>query len=245
MNRGFIIGVAVAFVVACSPRAEAAIFDLTADWSDLANPNGAWQYREGNNPLPLISSWNSNFAVTQPAYARQVWPVTEHIPAFFKATSDRNDWLVGDIIVHPTGTAMGGANGMANIIWTSDFDGIIGVSGYLWQARDTVGRSAAWDVYLNSQRLTGGTVAWDDIYSRALPCSFADGDGGALALDGLTVQVGDVIGFYFPMISASPDYIGISAQIIPFSGQPTPEPASMALLLLGSAFLVRRKVRTR
>jgi hypothetical protein len=32
------------------------VWDLADDWSDTSNPNGAWTYREGTNPLQHVTS---------------------------------------------------------------------------------------------------------------------------------------------------------------------------------------------
>ncbi|MCX6907717.1 MAG: hypothetical protein NTY01_06700 [Verrucomicrobia bacterium] len=42
-------------------------YDLRADWSNLANPNGVWSYNAGAVPLPYTASWTGDaLLVPQP-----------------------------------------------------------------------------------------------------------------------------------------------------------------------------------
>lgn len=41
-------------------RLSAETYDLVGDWSENANPNGVWAYREASNPLPHVEAWQRN-----------------------------------------------------------------------------------------------------------------------------------------------------------------------------------------
>ena len=45
------------------------IADLATDWSDVSNPNGAWQYREGTIDLAHFPNWLPGGTAGQPAWA--------------------------------------------------------------------------------------------------------------------------------------------------------------------------------
>ncbi|MGH7895560.1 MAG: hypothetical protein ACREQL_12890 [Candidatus Binatia bacterium] len=74
------VGIALAFACRCATLA--ASYDVTADWSDAANPNGVWTYREGVNSLGHIASWEDgtgHFTMAQPGWARSE-NLTDRIP---------------------------------------------------------------------------------------------------------------------------------------------------------------------
>ena len=59
-------------LLAAAGSASAAVYDLKTDWSDAANANGVWTYREGNNALPHVASWQSSlggYTSPQPGWA--------------------------------------------------------------------------------------------------------------------------------------------------------------------------------
>jgi hypothetical protein len=191
--------------------ASVTTYDLAADWSDAANPNGAWTYREGTDALPSVSDWRwLTSPVTQPAWA----PSPDHrnfLPAWFKSRSNNpegQDFLTGDVVVHTTDLSNGANHGPANIMWTSPVDGAITVSGGVWMTRAS-GRSNVWELFLNGTLLTSGSIYDGDPFSRANPFAFASGSGGPGALTELTVSKNDVIELRITKTSTSGDFVGV------------------------------------
>src|SRR5262249_3702848 len=125
-------------------------YDLKSQWSDSENPNCAWSYREGSNPLRFVASWQAGiFTTPQPAWARSASGNT-FIPVWFRSNGTEtftHDWQAGDIIVHTTDPVSGAGGGFANVAWKSPFSGTVNVTGAVWLARD-IGRSNNWTLYL-------------------------------------------------------------------------------------------------
>jgi hypothetical protein len=84
-------------------------YDLAADWSDAANPNGVWSYRSGSTVLPGVADWT---LLTEPT-VQPAWAPGQTIPAWFKSVADNPegmDFLAGDVVVHSAGVAENSAN---------------------------------------------------------------------------------------------------------------------------------------
>lgn len=197
--------------------AAGTVYDLTADWSDSANPNGPWRYREGGNLLPHVAAWqglSGDFTTAQPAWAR--FDVgTSKLPGIFKSSATvgiAHDWQTGDVICHTTDPTNGIGSGTANVTWTSPVTGTVAVTGAIWMGRD-IGRGNHWSIALNGTSLTSGDVSSGDAYSRAAPMSFASGSGDSAPLASMSVHVGDVIELDLSRTSTSGDYCGIRMQV--------------------------------
>jgi len=195
------------------PANSITVYDVTADWSDAANPNGVWSYREGTNLLPHVTTWqglSSDFGTAQPAWARfEVG--TSNIPCVFRSSAVVNivhDWQTGDVVTHSTDPANGIGSGVSNIVWTSPLNGTVNVAGAVWMGRD-IGRGNHWSLLVKSIAVTGGDISSGDAYSRAAPFNFSAGSGGPSVLNGIPVSVGDQIELQISRNSVSGDYAGI------------------------------------
>jgi probable HAF family extracellular repeat protein len=236
-----VMGVTLTMVLAmalCCPRAEAAVFDLNANWSDTTNPNGPWSYNEGNNVLSNhVNAWEQSLSYQQPAWADSETG-TDRLPAWFKATGVEPgmDWQIGDIVVHTHDYANGVGNGTANLTWRSPLDGTADVSGFVWIARD-IGRAETWDLYLNEILLTSGEIFSGDPYDRANPFYFSDGSNGPTAITNLVVRSGDVLKLEFVSeYTNAGDFVGVNLTVTA-----VPEPATLGLLAAGLALLRRKR----
>lgn len=180
-----------------SPSLSSTTYNLKSDWSDAINPNGVWSYREGNNPLPHVSQWDTSSPhpfMNQAAWARST-NGNNRVPAWFRATVHpvwEHDWEIGDILVHSRDDGSGVGNGEGNVIWTSPQAGVIEISGAIWMGRE-IARANNWGIYLNDVLLTSGSVSSGDAYSRNDPLPFAMGTGGASVLQDVSVVSGDVV----------------------------------------------------
>jgi hypothetical protein len=193
------------------------VYDLGADWSEARNPNGVWSYREGDNPLPHVSSGEGStgsFGSAQPGWARSD-SSTSRIPFWFKSSAAPtfdHDWLPGDVVIHSRDDANGVGTGVGNVIWTSPLSGLISVRGAVWMARD-IGRSNQWSLWLDQTLLSSGNVSSGDPYGRDAPLDLAAGSGGAQALIDLPVSPGDVLMLAVEKTSFFGDFVGVELTI--------------------------------
>jgi hypothetical protein len=191
--------VAAGALVGPAPGQAATIFDLTADWSDTVNPNGAWSYRTGDTLLTSTTRASDPWATPQASWG--------DLPGWFKSNGTElfaHDWQAGDVVTH---------TGSSDIVWTSPHDGVITIEGSVWHTRD-IGRSNDWFIYLNETLLTSGAVGDGTPDSRSAPLSFAAGSGGSSALVNLPVQSADIVRLrLFPTAGSSADYAGVTLGI--------------------------------
>ena len=231
-----VVGLAAVAVLLGVAQADAElVFDLAADWSDTNNPNGAWSYNEGNNPLPGVALWGEG--ITE-AWAPNLasLPTRPYLPAWYKSEGTEtftNDIEAGDVVVHSTDPHAGSGKGLANVTWTSQIDAVVDITGAVWMGRD-IGRANDWRLYLNGGLLTGGGIWSGDPYSRALPFTFASGSGGPSVLQDVSVSVNDVVRLEFERNHIDGDFVGMTMTIAE-----VPEPSALAMLggLLGTGLI--------
>ena len=99
--------------------ASADTYDLGADWSDTANPNGPWSYNGWDGLITThVDDWNSQeLGLGQPAWAS--WSSDGYLPCWFKSTKTYLDFLPGDIVTHNS------HSGPSHITWTSPMAGTV------------------------------------------------------------------------------------------------------------------------
>ena len=232
---------AAAVVSVCAGSALAGNYDLKTDWSDLANPNGVWSYREAGNALPHVANWQSvqgGWATPQPGWARSE-SGTDRLPFFFKSNGSETftrDFVAGDIIVHTTDGTNGVGQGAANYLWTSPDAGTVNITGGVWMGRD-IQRSNHWALAKNGNILTEGDISSGDVYSRATPFNFNAGTGGASAVTNLPIAIGDLITLTFTNTSGSGDFVGTNLTLV----TTVPEPTILSMLALGGGMMLRRR----
>lgn len=234
------------------PGLAQTVSDLRLDWSDTNNPNGLWTYREGNNALPAVASWQSSlggWSSPQPGWARSE-NGNNRLPFWFRSNGTEtftHDFLQGDIVVHSTDGTNGVGNGNANVIWTSTINGVIDISGNTWLGRD-IGRGNTWSIWKNTTQLTGGVITDGDPFNRASPFVFSNGSGGAGVLLNIPVVPGDTIMFQLVPTTGSGEFAGVNMTI---TANAVPEPATIfltsasALALGATAWYHRRGSKRR
>lgn len=206
-----------AIVALASAAASAQVFNLNADWSETANPNGAWSLLEGANPLPHVASWQSSlggWSQPQPGWAESE-NGNNRLPFFFKSNGSETfarDYLAGDVVCHSWDGSNGSGNGQASAQWTSPGQGSVRVTGGVWLARN-IGRAVNWALYVNGARRTGGSLFDGDAYDRANPFLFGAGDGGASGAKGIIVQPGDAVALRLETASISGEFVGIDLTV--------------------------------
>jgi hypothetical protein len=246
-NLGGVALVVESATAACGAPGGSALsgYDLREDWSELANPNGVWSYREGINALPHVSAWqglSGDFGSAQPAWARFATG-TSNLPPWFKSSAIVNvahDWRAGDVVVHSTDFFNGLGSGAANVAWTSPVSGCATVTGGIWMGRD-IGRANHWALFDDGLLLTEGDIQSGDAYGSSVPFHFASGSGGALALSAIPVSIGEVLELRVTQTSpaGTGDYAVVDLQV-----STVPEPSSGLMTLVGFTAIVcarRRK----
>ncbi len=198
--------------------AASLVYDLAADWSETSNPNGPWTYREGNNPLPHVASYDpESWSVPQPAWAKASFPSQSRLPGWYRSNNSEifcNDSEIdaGEVACVTTDAQNGVGSGAANITWTCPTNGTVDISGALWMLRD-IGRSNNFSVYFNQTLLTTGSLSSGDPYSHSNPFNLANASGGAAVLQGIPVTVGDVIRLEIVKTSYAGDFVGVRLRI--------------------------------
>ncbi|MAE61691.1 MAG: hypothetical protein CMJ49_10095 [Planctomycetaceae bacterium] len=140
---------AVALGTGPSTASATTVYDLTADWSNVNNPNGVWSYNEGANPLPFLPNWGSGIGVS---WGRNQERTNPWVPVWYMSTGAEtfgNDIQAGDVVVHTTDNS-GSGQGPANVTWTATFDGIVDITGHVYMGRD-IGRGNRWGLSLNTR----------------------------------------------------------------------------------------------
>jgi hypothetical protein len=226
--------------------AGAESYDLAADWSDAANPNGVWSYQEGANALPHVDDWEAGtgaWSTPQPGFARSQSD-TDRIPFWFRSNGAEtfgHDFQTGDVVVHTQDEANGIGNGDAVVAWTSPDAGTATVSGGVWMGRD-IGRSNHWALSRNGVVLSEGDIASGDAFDRANRFLFESGSGGAAAIQDLPIAVGDVLELRLGRTSQYGDFVGVDLSIeTTFVCPPAPSEGCRAPTLSGKASLVLKQ----
>ena len=214
-NRALTNAEIAALFAAASPSV---VWDLRGGWSHAANPNGVWQYREGNNVLPPVNAWQQTlggWSTAQPGWAESQ-DGNNRLPFWFRSNGSENfgrDFAAGDVVLHVTDPTNGVGNADGNVTWTSPITGSVSLTGGVWMGRD-IGRSATWTLSRNNVPLSDGAIASGDQYNRVSPFSFYLGRGGPGAIMGLNVVPGDVIKLQVTRTSAAGgDFIGVDLAI--------------------------------
>lgn len=211
--------------------AQAQVYSLSGDWSDAANPNGAWSYGPGLSHYAQPSSGPANDL--NATAANGYWgsgPDFFSSPFMVKVTANGsstgayndNDFLAGDVVVHSPNSGA-----PTSITWTAPSAGSIALISSVWYAHSIVSRSDDILALLNGTMIGSATVT--NGITRASQLTLVNGS--------FTVAAGDVLTFDFTK-SAGQQFgsiAGISATIdfTPDVTGAVPEPATWAMMILG------------
>ena len=207
-----------------------AVYDLTADWSDAANPNGVWSLKKNHadlftTNLPDYFQNGSN----QAAWADDPSPQLRHVPVWMKTNAE------GLIHAHGAELDRTGSD-YTGAVWTSPLAGEIQIDGEAWTTWLS-GRAMRWQLRVNGALVSEGDLIANGSNDAGNPFDFADGSGGPGVLTQI-VGVGDQVELGLLSVSQGGnlgDTIGLRFAIVP-------EPATLVFLAAGALSLtVRRK----
>ena len=198
------------------------IWDLSADWSDAVNPFGAWSVTD-----PAGTAMNQNVAYADAAlYAagETIWSMNPgnswmgamkmDADAGYAYNTATNAYLAGDIVGHAE----------HQIRWTAQEAGEFRFTGDVWRIRNNAGADAL--VWSNS------TGAWLSLWGSG-NIEAGNDRNNSIAYD-ITLDMD--AGEEFVLAIGGSDYVGRNMAV-----EQVPEPATMALLGLGSLIAIRRK----
>jgi hypothetical protein len=228
-----VLAVALVLSFAPLPDAWATVYNLGADWSSVANPNGVWSYNQGAAPLPF---YQTNWA----GVGGDGWTTTSTgivPPAWILAVSAFGNAAVGDVVVHSTN--FGGP--LARVTWTSPGPGVLEISGQAWDVAHIAGRDDEWTLYLNATPLaTRASIL--GVVKDSANAAFANNLLIGQSLTSLAVNAGDVVSFEVRQTqNNNGHFTGVDLSI-----ELVPEPSAVALagvglLIVGAGRTVRRR----
>jgi hypothetical protein len=207
-----IIGLATLMLL-CRGGHGQAIWDVVADWSDQANPNGPWRYCENANHLPHVAAWESQ--LNWQSFDQPGWAESENgnnrLPFWFRVVPENTpgvNWEPGDVIVHTTDGTNGVGNGDATLVWESPVSGMVDIIGGLWFCRD-IGRSVQWSLSLDGALLAAGSLWSGDPYDREHLQRLSDQEVEPGQLSALPVSVGQQLRLVLQTTSTWGDFVGV------------------------------------
>ena len=175
---------------------NAAVYDLSSDWSNSTNPNGPWSYNQGSTPLPFVPNFNfantgQSLSCNQPAWAPSN-ATGRFLPAFLKIDACTATYIntvipqanteAGDVIVHTVDSFNGNPSlGAANVLFTLPASGGAGaytISGSIWDtdapSAISSSRPQDWSLFLKGVQIAAGVLSGSVSRSQAQTFSLVE-----------------------------------------------------------------------
>jgi hypothetical protein len=174
---------------AFSGTVNAAVYDLSSDWSNSSNPNGPWSYNQGSTPLPLVPNFNFGNTGWASSCNQPAWVPSnatgDYLPAFLKVdacvtTTENTQYplanvVAGDVWVHTVDGFNGNPSlGAANVLFTLPASGGAGsytISGSLWDSLSSSPTSSSrpqdWSLFVNGVQVATGVLSGNVFRSQA------------------------------------------------------------------------------
>lgn len=235
---------AISLFFGISGRADV-VYNLSADWSNISNPNGPWTYRQGSSALPLVPGYSFGASVPgfmpQPAWAPSNTP-GNFLPVWMKSSQtgtpsgfEPGAVQPGDVIVHSNDPFNGNGSDAANVLWASPSAGTIDISGDIWWVR-ALGRVNDFSVSVGGTLIATGSIADGSAFTRSAPLDFASGLLAGDTFTGIPVSAGETVELAITRGSGAGEISGINWQIDETPLTAIPEPGELWLVGFGFAF---------
>lgn len=212
------------------PSAQAAAYNLSSDWSDTTNPNGAWVYqRAGAAFAATVGNW-SGFGTAWADSASAGAGFTPMLLKYDGVGSEPIDAIVDDIVGHTNTNDSNSGAGDLSVRFTNPAAGIASVSGKVWDAHTSQDRDQAWEVWVDGVLSASGIVLGDGTEGRSNPDLFS--------LSGLSLAAGAVVELRLSRSGAdNGGLLGMDMSITVDTppGGTVPAPATWALALASLA----------
>ena len=148
----------IPWLVGVAP-ARTLVYSLKHDWSNTRNPNGAWSYNYGNDPIPIFQKffWGESgwgiYDFGEAAILKGSPPPEGSIDPFGDPIPRANDWRHNDVMMHALSIPYGGGAIYVNIRWTSPGDGTVSIAGRAWDGMVSgyPGRDVGWALLVGGQ----------------------------------------------------------------------------------------------
>lgn len=186
------------FVCFLKPNLHATIiYDLTAEFSQIANPNGPWTYEMDGAPITatLPGGWGY--------YASYDASITQ------AGSSFGLDAKPGDILMHAPSAGHGTT---LEIVWTSPGTGTIDISGAAWGADFFQDRDATWWLSVDGVTIASRGSVYG-LLRTDLAADFASNLLSGGSLTDLNVETGDVVKFSVAATTYYGHFVGIEEKI--------------------------------
>ena len=224
------IAAAIAVAIGLAPVARGETYNVAADWSNTANPNGVWSYLQGTTLLPSQPTTCCGLPDV-PSFAPSHSPGT-FLPIFVRSLDG------SEIGVHSWDPFNGqAALGEAVLAWTAPDAAIIDVSGYFYYGQYTDFRSNDVIVRLRDTVLDSAVLSYFSHQNSANRWNFSFAN--------LSVSTGDKLTFTFQRSAGYAAGSGDGGNVIVVT-TPVPEPHVYILMLAGlSAIIIRKYAQQR
>ncbi len=223
--RRFVFLLMIAGCVLWGPAAKGdVLYNLSADWSLTANPNGVWSYNQGSTPLPVeqdnwagvgLDGWTTTTAYVNP-------------PAWGKADAAAYNWEADDVVGHSTNS---GNPALATIVWTSPGDGTIDILGQAWDGFHASDRDDNWFLWVGGTKVAEHYSVFG-VAKNSAAAQFANNLVPGGSLTGLPVVAGETLTFQIQATSVYGHFVGVDLTV---DYSEVPEPATAGAALLGLA----------
>ncbi len=212
---------AVLFFLAAAEAGPAA-YNLTSDWSDAQNPNGAWSYNQNQAPITEFQTfwwgqagWGYNW-LGDGGILRGTSPAGMTDP-FGSVVPPAHDWQPGDVMLHALSVPYGGTSTFLNVTWTSPATGRIDIDGRAWDGQIYPDRDVGWSFTVGGE-IFAQRSSVRGLYRTNEEAQLTSNLVGAHTLTGVPVTQGEVVEFRVAAQTFYGQFVGLELNIVP--GQP-------------------------
>jgi hypothetical protein len=215
------------------PVPAAQIYNLTDDFSNTRNPNGAWSYNYNDSPISVFQTmfWGeAGWGIYNFGEACIIKGSAPSGPSPFGGdVPPPHDWVPGDVMMHAISLPYGGDTTFLNVRWTSPGDGLIDITGRAWDGEIASDRDVAWALIVGGQTFAQRSAV-RGIFRTDTDAAFDSNLVGGNSLSSIPVTAGEIVEFRVMTDTYYGNFVGVQENIT-F----VPEVKSVPLLVAGMA----------